>query len=346
MKSVLFCSVGRRNTLLKKFKESVNGIRILAADCNPYAPALYFADQQFIVPRIHTAGYVDYILELCKKENVMAVTTLIDPEISVLAEAWDAFKQHNILPLFPKSETAKLCFDKFEMYKYLIRHNIDTILTYDTLEGFMTGLRNGDISFPVFIKPRCGSGSIGACRIDTLAVLREVITYSETPYIIQELIGGDDLGVDAYVDCISNKPVSMFLKKKIETKIGGGAKTISFKDEEAFCFVKQVLEKFEFYGPIDIDLFYVDGRYYLSEINPRFGGGYLHAYGAGVDFYKMILNNIDGKENADSIGHYYEKTIMMMYEDVVIKRPSELAAEPDEFKICETLLNTNEAGVY
>jgi len=328
---------------LKSFKESVNGVRILAADCNPYAPALYFADQQFIVPRVHTAGYADYILELCKRENVMAVTPLIDPEISVLAEAWDTFKQHGILPLFPKSGTAKLCFDKFEMYKYLIKNNIDTIMTYETLESFIIAWQNGNISFPVFIKPRCGSGSVGACRVNNLLELQEVITHSEVPYIIQELILGDDLGVDVYVDCISNKPVSMFLKKKIETRIGGAIKTISFKDEKAFSFVKQVLEKFEFYGPIDIDLFYVNGRYYLSEINPRFGGGYLHAYGAGVDFFKMIVNNIDGKENADSIGQYDEKIVMMMYEEVVIKRVSELAAEQDKSMMCEISLDMNTA---
>ena len=56
----------------------------------------------------------------------------------------------------------------------------------------------------------------------------------------------------------------------------------------------------KFNGPLDMDFFYQNGEYYLSEINPRFGGAYLHAYGAGVDFIKMIaakgIVNPDSKE--------------------------------------------------
>ena len=80
-----------------------------------------------------------------------------------------------------------------------------------------------------------------------------------------------------------------------------------------------------------MDFFYKDGEYYLSEINPRFGGAYLHAYGAGVDFIKLILNNIDGVENNSIIGQYDEDIVMMMYDDVVIRRKFDLLS--DEFSV-------------
>ena len=67
------------------------------------------------------------------------------------------------------------------------------------------------------------------------------------------------------------------------------------------------------------------GRY-LSEINPRFGGAYLHAYGAGVDFVKLIRENVEGRENPENIGNYEEDVVMMMYDSVVIKKKSELDA--------------------
>ena len=51
-----------------------------------------------------------------------------------------------------------------------------------------------------------------------------------------------------------------------------------------------------------MDFWYKDGQYYLSEVNPRFGGAYLHAYGAGVDFFKLIQNNMEGKVNESIIG--------------------------------------------
>ena len=67
-----------------------------------------------------------------------------------------------------------------------------------------------------------------------------------------------------------------------------------------------------------------DGEYYLSEINPRFGGAYLHAYGAGVDFFKLIENNIDGRTNDNIIGQYEEDVLMLMYDDVVIAKKTDL----------------------
>ena len=73
-----------------------------------------------------------------------------------------------------------------------------------------------------------------------------------------------------------------------------------------------------------MDFFYKDGEYYLSEINPRFGGAYLHAFGAGVNFLKMIINNIDGKENLSEIGNYDEGVLMLMYDDVVITYEKDL----------------------
>ena len=90
-------------------------------------------------------------------------------------------------------------------------------------------------------------------------------------------------------------------------------------------FVLDALSHFKFNGPIDADFFYKNGEYYLSEINPRFGGAYLHAYGAGIDFIKLIENNLRGKENESIVGNYEEGVVMMMYDSVVIKKSGDLA---------------------
>lgn len=73
-----------------------------------------------------------------------------------------------------------------------------------------------------------------------------------------------------------------------------------------------------------MDFFYRDGQYFLSEVNPRFGGAYLHAYGAGIDFIKLIENNLNGIPNKPIWGNYEEGVVMMMYDSVVIKKQREL----------------------
>ena len=63
----LFCSVGRRGELIKDFKLSLDkDSKIIATDCINTAPALYFADKQYIVPKITDKRYIPMILEICK----------------------------------------------------------------------------------------------------------------------------------------------------------------------------------------------------------------------------------------------------------------------------------------
>lgn len=326
--NILFCSVGRRCELLEDFRKTLGEkVKLVVTDNSPYAPALEFADVSYQVPLIRDPSYIPKLLEICKKEKIDAITTLIDPEIAILAANREAFEALGITVLVPYKETAELCFDKYEMAKYLVKQGIPTIQTYGSFVEFKTAYDSGKIKLPVFVKPRTGSGSVGARRVDTYEMLEEV-TASDPSLIIQELMTGTDMDADIYVDTVSHEPVAIFSKKKISTTIGGANKTISFKDERLFSFVKNSLKSFRFHGPLDMDLFYQDGQYYLSEINPRFGGAYLHAYGAGVDFPALIYHNVKEKTaNEDCTGRYDEEIVMMMYDSVVIRKLSDIQAE-------------------
>lgn len=87
-----------------------------------------------------------------------------------------------------------------------------------------------------------------------------------------------------------------------------------------FDLLQQFVKKAGFRGVIDIDIFKVNDEYYISEVNPRFGGGYPHAYECGVNIPKMIINNIMGKVNDVNIGNYEENIYMMKYNEVMILR--------------------------
>lgn len=317
--NILFCSAGRRVELLKDFRNSMDkDDRIIAADLSNLAPALYVADAHYLVPRIDDPGYLDTILDICRKEKINAVTTLIDPEIELLAKNRGRFEEIGVEVLAPYAQTAELCFDKFKMYQYLTAHGVPTQKTWGDYASAMSAIENDSLAFPVFVKPRTGSGSVGARKVldsETLKVLCE----EDPSLIIQELMTGD-LDADVYIDTISHKAVSAFSKRKLETKIGGASKTISFKDERLFDFIQVIAGLLKFNGPVDMDFFYQDGTYYLSEVNPRFGGAYLHAYGAGVDFVKLIKNNLNGIKNTPVFGNYEDDVVMMMYDSVVITK--------------------------
>lgn len=318
--NILFCSAGRRVELLKDFRRSMDADdRIVAADLSPLAPALYVADVRYLVPRIDDPTYLDTILDICRKEKIDAVTTLIDPEISLLARNRSRFEAIGVEVLAPFAETAELCFDKFKMYRFLTEHGIPTPDTWGDCASAMSAIENGELSFPVFVKPRTGSGSVGARRVYDAETLSELCE-ADPSLIIQRLMDGGDMDADVYIDTVSHKAVAAFSKRKLETKIGGASKTVSFKDEKLFDFIRRITELLKFNGPVDMDFFRQDGVYYLSEVNPRFGGAYLHAYGAGVDFVKLIKNNINGVENPPVFGNYEEGVAMMMYDSVIITK--------------------------
>ena len=325
MNNLLFCSVGRRGRLLRNVKETIGKTGVLVGtDLQSTAPALQFCDRQYVVPRITDPGYIDTILQICRDNGIKAITTLIDPEIEILAANSERFREIGVIPLCPAPKSAIYCFDKYELFKYLTEKGIRTPLTFHDWDEFRKALDEGRITFPVFMKPVCGSGSVGAHKVNTLEQAEKDWFSGEHDYIIQELMTGGDCDADVYVDTISHKAVAAFSKRKIETRIGGASKTISFRDPKLFKFIQEICDVFEFNGPLDMDFFIKDGEYYLSEINPRFGGAYLHAYGAGVDFIKLIVNNINGIENPVEIGNYDDDVLMLMYDDVVVCKADDL----------------------
>ena len=138
--------------------------------------------------------------------------------------------------------------------------------------------------------------------------------------MIQEFLDGQEIGADVYIDMVSHEVVSIFTKKKLKMRAGETDKAVSFQDEKLFALIEQFVKVAGYNGQIDIDIFDVNGEYYISEVNPRFGGGYPHAFESGADHMKLIVNNLEGKANECVIGQYENGTYMMKYNEVMMKR--------------------------
>ena len=138
--------------------------------------------------------------------------------------------------------------------------------------------------------------------------------------MIQEFLDGQEIGADVYIDVISGEIVSIFTKKKILMRAGETDKAVSFKDEKLFELIKKFVSEAGYSGQIDIDIFDVNGEYYISEVNPRFGGGYPHAYESGCDHMRLILNNLEGSANEVRIGQYEDGVYMMKYNEIMVRK--------------------------
>ncbi|MBO4983380.1 MAG: ATP-grasp domain-containing protein [Clostridia bacterium] len=318
--NILILSAGTRNKIVQYFKRELsNEGTVVATDMSDIAPAVYEADKFYKVPRMTDEGYIDVIFDICKKEKINAVLTLIDPELSLLSENYEKFAELGVKVIGSTYDLCELCLDKWKMYSWLTEHGYNCAKSYTDKEEFYKDVEMGKISYPVFVKPICGSASISISKVYDKETVETLFAHTEG-LMIQEFLNGQEIGADCYIDMVSGELVSVFTKKKLIMRAGETDKAVSFKDEKLFELIEKFVCEAGFSGQIDIDIFNINGEYYISEVNPRFGGGYPHAYECGCNHMKLINNNLKGIANEKNIGAYEEGIYMMKYNEVMIRK--------------------------
>lgn len=318
--NILALSVGTRNKIVQYLKKELFGKgNVIATDCSDIAPAIYEADKFYIVPKMTDTRYIDVILDICKKENISGVLSLIDPELSILAKHKADFEKLGVTVIGSDYDICERTLNKYDMYMWLKEHGYNCAKTYTDRDEFYKDVDAGVISYPVFVKPICGSASIAISKVYDRETVDLLFAHTDG-LMIQEFLDGQEIGADCYIDMVSGEVVSVFTKKKIVMRAGETDKSVSFKDEKLFDLIERFCKEFKFSGQIDIDIFDVNGKYYISEVNPRFGGGYPHAYECGVNHMKLIVNNLDGKANDNQVGNYEEGFYMMKYNELRVAK--------------------------
>lgn len=315
--NILICSAGRRVRLVEYFRnelQQING-KVIAVDCDPTAPALYQADAYELVPRIDNKEYISHIKHLCHKHQISAVLSLIDPELSLLASHKKEFALEGIKIIVSEKKMVDICFDKYKTYQFLREHRIPVVPTYLNIDEVLADIKNGNLQFPLIVKPRNGSASIGIRLVTNPKQLEE---FGDEEIVIQPFMDGEEFGVDCYIDLLTNRPTNVFMKRKIKMRAGETDKSIAVKDPILKELVVKLIDVLNLVGPIDIDCFRKDNGYVVSEINPRFGGGYLHAHEMGQNFVKNIINNLKGITNNDINGDYKEGTILVKFDNYIV----------------------------
>ena len=148
-------------------------------------------------------------------------------------------------------------------------------------------------NIPAIAKPNFGSASKGLLTFTKQDELDSFMGSSERKkYEIQDLVSGPEYSVDGYI-ALNSDFRHFAVRQRIET-LGGEvvrSQTVAIPEVEACCH--QISEISGVRGAITLQ-FIFDNRsnsYKIMEINPRFGGGMLTTWGAGVPWFNILLRD-------------------------------------------------------
>lgn len=311
--NVMFTSAGRRVYLLEFFRQALEGSgEILAVDADRNAPALQHADAAFVVPRVTEPEYVDVLLDISTRHAVGMVLPLNDVELPILARRRGDFERRGIRLVVSDPDVISVCLDKYASANVCRRYGIavpDTWLAKELLRGDATS----SLTYPVVVKPRWGSASIGVTLAETELELRSLVGYvrskvaksvlsalgsldpASDTVIIQEFIEGTEYGVDVIND-LDGRYAATLGRQKLGMRAGETDRAMTVSDDRLLAFGERISKGLRHIGNLDCDVVDRDGTLYCIDLNPRFGGGYPFSHLAGADLPRALLAWAEGRD--------------------------------------------------
>ena len=275
------------------------------------APALQVADVKLQVPAVYDPRYVDITVDICKKQGIDALISLNDLELPILAENERRFEKLGVKVIVSSPEVIDICFDKYKTALWVESLGLNAPKTYVRLEDAKKALEDGDVTFPLFMKPRWGSGSIGletvgdmeelnACYGLLFKKIKKTIlaeaSVGDEYIMIQEKLTGNEFGLDVMNDLQGNH-VAVSVKQKLAMRAGETDKAVTVDLPEVREIGATIGRHLRHIGNLDVDIMQrANGDYCVLELNPRFGGGFPFSYEAGVNFPLAIIKWLRGEE--------------------------------------------------
>lgn len=303
--NILITSVGRRAYIVKYFKESLSkNDKVFVSNSDKNSVAFKYADDCFITPLIYDDGYIDFLLNICKKKKVDVLISLFDIDLLILAKNRKRFEELGTKLIVSDEKLIENCNDKWKTYLFLNSNNFNVPKTYVSLENAVIDINNGIINYPVIVKPRFGCGSIGILKADNYDELMFFYKYAKKEInntylkyesssvsdnvIIQECLYGMEYGADIindlngnFCNCVIRKKIAM---RSGETDIAEIVENDVIKSEliRLGTITKHVAN-------MDCDIFLCNNKPYILEMNARFGGGYPFSHLAGCNLPLAII---------------------------------------------------------
>lgn len=306
MYNILITAIGKRVQLIKHLKKS---FRVVGIDASVYNPASNFVDKFYKIPKFDEVGYIDSIINICKKENIKLLIPLYEKEFNLLCNYKSNLAEFGVKLLLSDSNIIDICNNKLNTYNFFKKHKILTPIIYkdNVVQGF-----------PMIVKPIDGMGSYEVYKVKNYKEMIFFKNYVQNS-ILQQFIEGIEYTVDVLCD-FEGDIISIVPRQRIEVRAGEVVKSKTVKDKDIIAKTKEIIEALNkegnVIGPITIQCILNEKGIYFIEINCRFGGGVPLTFEAGVNYGYYLSQMIDNKKQDNIIGKFKE-IIMLRYDEAI-----------------------------
>jgi|ERR1035441_7506733 carbamoyl-phosphate synthase large subunit len=310
MHSILVSSAGRRISLLELFQGAAHsrGWKVIAGDCDALAPSLYLADKAVCLPRVASEGYIPALFEIVETHSVRLIVPTIDTELLVLATNAERFLSVGCRVLISSPDFIAICRDKLNMAAHFSQRGIATPAAW-----LPSDLAGAALPKRLFIKPRDGSASVHTYRVDR-ENLAEILPLVPNP-MIQEELQGTEITIDALID-FDGTPLHYVPRVRLRTMAGESIQGRTIPDLEISHWLIECLTiaaQMGARGAITLQAFLTLNGPILTEINPRFGGGFPLGHAAGAHYPEWILQLLEKRTLQPRLGDYSPNVYMTRY---------------------------------
>lgn len=321
--NVFFLNVGRRCELVDAFARALPEVSpglIWGSDPNPLAPALAVVDRRIdLPPNIDSDDFLDQLCDFLVRESIDLVIPTIDPDL-VRLDRWRATlaeRAPRALLLLSPSSVIQIARDK------RLSRNAFAHLGAEVPEAVDPSAPN--LSFPLFIKPACGSASDGAVRINTADELRERLETTVDP-MLERLVTGDETTVDVLLD-LSGKPLCAVPRRRLQVRGGEVTRGIVERSHTLETLAMRLASGLGCIGPVTLQFRNpAPDRWVVMELNARMGGGLPLTINAGADWPRWILQMAAGSEPAVATAVVHHGMVMTRTDRSIFLPPAHLVS--------------------
>ncbi len=321
--NVLITAASRRVPLIRAFVQALKelGIRgnVVTTDMNCMSPGLYFSDRHYIVPLTTDPQYISIVKSIAFKERIHLLVPTIDDELPLFGSHAESFLEMGVRVAVSSHRTGVLCNDKKLTAQFLAEKGLPVARTW-----LPTELDLATLSYPLFLKPRSGRGSVGAFPIHQERELRFFLEYIHDP-VVQEFLPGREFTIDLLAD-FTGRVISVVPRERLVIRSGVSDRGRTWKNTAMMELAVKTARALDIRGPANIQVKWHNETATIFEVNPRFSGGIPLTIAAGADFPAWLIEMRCGNRVRPCIGRFTDGLVMACYESALFLRDEQTPA--------------------